>query len=144
MNWGRSIIIAFILFASFIFYIVYSSMNTHFDLVSENYYKEELEYQKIIDSKQNANKLKEKIAIKVENNNIKLILPPELRSNTASGKIHFYNVTDARTDQQIDLVVNVQGEQDFERNKFVPGNYVAKISITSSGTDYYTEIPVKI
>lgn len=144
MNWGRSIVVAFVLFASFIFYIVYSSMNTHFDLVAEDYYKQELEYQKIIDSKMNANELKERISLKVEGEIVRLVIPEELRDNETTGNIHFYSAQNAQRDQKIDLSIGQNGEQDFQKAKFTPGNYVAKISLSNSGKDYYAEIPVKI
>ena len=50
-NWGTGVVIAFILFISFIMYFVIS-MNTDksldHDLVDENYYKQELEFNKDI------------------------------------------------------------------------------------------------
>ena len=144
MNWGRGIIIVFVLFAAFIFYIAYSSMTTHFDLVSDEYYKEEIEYQKVIDSKQNDKNLKSQISLKVEDQKVKILLPDELKENPTSGKIHFYSVLNAKRDQQFPLTFDQNGEQVIQVDKFVPGNYTAKISYTNSGQDYYTEIPVKL
>lgn len=144
MNWGRSIIVAFVLFAAFLFYIVYGSMTAHFDLVADDYYKQELEYQKVIDSKHNTNELKEKISLKVENKIIRLILPEELRANATTGQIHFYSAQNAERDQKLELSFDQNGQQDIQIEKFTPGNYIAKIKFSNSGRDYYTEIPVKI
>ncbi|MCK5400025.1 MAG: FixH family protein, partial [Flavobacteriaceae bacterium] len=48
MNWGTGIVIAFIGFIAFImFFVITMSTNKKYehDLVTEDYYKEELEYQ---------------------------------------------------------------------------------------------------
>ena len=53
LNWGTGIVIAFVGFISFIMYFVIT-MNTDkaldHDLVTEDYYKEELEFQNDIDN----------------------------------------------------------------------------------------------
>ena len=54
MNWGRSLILVFIVFAAFMGYLVYRASGTHFDLVSKEYYKDELRYQDKIDGFRNA------------------------------------------------------------------------------------------
>ena len=59
-NWGTGIVLAFIAFISFIMYFVIS-MNTDksldHDLVNEDYYKQELEFQNDIDKEKNAKTL---------------------------------------------------------------------------------------
>ncbi|MGB6154102.1 MAG: FixH family protein [Pricia sp.] len=58
LNWGTSIVIAFMLFISFILFFVVR-MSTDYraehDLVTEDYYKATIEYQEEIDAEQNAN-----------------------------------------------------------------------------------------
>ena len=59
-NWGTGIVLAFIGFISFIMYFVVN-MNTDkkldHDLVTEDYYKQELKYQNDIDKEKNAKTL---------------------------------------------------------------------------------------
>ena len=48
INWGTGIVIAFVLFISFILYfVIKTSTDTtyEYDLVAKDYYKDELEYQ---------------------------------------------------------------------------------------------------
>ena len=144
MNWGKSLILAFLLFGAFIIYIAYVSMTTQVDLVSKDYYKEELEYQKVIDSKANARELKKQIAMEVKDKTIKIKLPEELRSTETSGRVRFYSVVNAQHDKNFDLSFDQNGEQLISTESFAPGNYTAKISYSNSGRDFYTEIPVTL
>ncbi|MFZ8343681.1 FixH family protein, partial [Staphylococcus aureus] len=54
MNWGYKLLLAFISFALIIGILVYKSINTKYDLVSTEYYKDELRYQDKIDGSGNA------------------------------------------------------------------------------------------
>ncbi len=57
INWGTGIVIAFIGFISFIMFFVIrmgTDKRADHDLVTEEYYKAELEYQKEIDAEKNA------------------------------------------------------------------------------------------
>ena len=72
-NWGYKILIVYLAFAGGILYMVYLTTLQNRDLVSENYYEEELAYQKVIDKsaktaqlsgdvKVNLNQIKREIA----------------------------------------------------------------------------------
>ena len=48
-NWGYKILFVYLSFAGGILYLVYRTSLENRDLVSDNYYEEELAYQKVID-----------------------------------------------------------------------------------------------
>jgi hypothetical protein len=54
MNWGNKLVVVFIAFALFMGYMVYRALSTKYDLVSKDYYKDELRYQERIDGVKNA------------------------------------------------------------------------------------------
>ena len=58
-TWGHGIVVALGLFISFILYLIFvfpiGKQNS--ELVTENYYEDELSYQKVIDAKNNAETL---------------------------------------------------------------------------------------
>ncbi|MEL4308989.1 FixH family protein [Joostella sp. CR20] len=93
INWGTGIVIAFVLFISFIMFFVIK-MNTNkmyeHDLVTKDYYKKELEYQAKIN---NAQKAKEKgYHVKVENseNGLVISFPEAVNVAEVSGKVFLY------------------------------------------------------
>ena len=53
MNWGKWIIVSFVLFAAFIGILVVICVRQDISLVSKNYYQEELAYQQQIDRMNN-------------------------------------------------------------------------------------------
>ena len=63
MNWGKWIIVSFVLFAAFIGTLVTVCMRAEVSLVSKDYYKEELEFQKQIVRIENTSALESKPAI---------------------------------------------------------------------------------
>ncbi len=66
LNWGFGVVLAFPGFISFIMYfIITMSSDTKYshDLVTKDYYKQELNFQKNIDATKNAKKLKENIKV---------------------------------------------------------------------------------
>ncbi|MDE3125013.1 MAG: FixH family protein, partial [Bacteroidota bacterium] len=89
MNWGFKITAVFVSFTLLIGFLVYKSVHTKIDLVSTDYYKEELRFQKQIDGTHNANLLS---AVKVEqtDSSIAIQFPNELRGTNLEGEAWFY------------------------------------------------------
>ena len=57
ISWGYKIAGAYLLFVAGIMFLVYKANNETYDLVTENYYEEELKFQNVIDKKQRASSL---------------------------------------------------------------------------------------
>lgn len=144
MNWGNSLVLVFILFAGFIFYLVYGCMNTDINLVSKEYYKEELDYQKVLDKTANAKSLKNEISLSLNDKTLQLELPAEIKTGETSGNIFIYSVQNASRDQNKALAFDTDGRQSIDVSKLLPGAYIAKISYSNAGKDFYSEIKFKI
>jgi hypothetical protein len=139
INWGYGLLITFILFGTLIFSLVYGSMKTRVDLVSDQYYKDELRYQEKLDKANNAIKLNTQLSVTQDENGVLLSFPKETLNNTLNGKIQIYCIADSRLDKELSVKTDDSGFQRVERNNFLPGKYALKIDWTSSGTEYYTE-----
>jgi nitrogen fixation protein FixH len=100
-NWGTGIVLAFIGFISFIMYFVIS-MSTNkkynYDLVTENYYGQELEFQHDIDKQNNAKTLEKNISWTKTNEGIILIFPESLKAEDISGKVFLYRPSNKQLD----------------------------------------------
>ena len=57
MTWGTKLLLVFTAFALLMSTLVYMCMKQKFELVSKDYYKDELRYQDKIDGMNNANKI---------------------------------------------------------------------------------------
>ena len=90
INWGTGIVLAFVAFISFILYFVIR-MNTEVkaehDLVTEDYYKDELGYQKDIDAEQNAKDLSSELKINISDSGLNIDFPKSQKNE----KCHIYD-----------------------------------------------------
>jgi len=144
MNWGNRLLITFIVFGAGIFYLVYRSMNTDFELVEKDYYKTELRYQDVIDGSNRANALSSAAVLAQTNNGLVLQLPDEMKEQVVSGTILFYCAYNSKLDKKFLLNINALGSQLFEKGKITPGSYTVKVNWNTNGKNYYTEKPITI
>lgn len=145
LNFGHKILITFILFGGFIFYMVYRTMQVNVDLVTKDYYEEELKYQEVIDAAKNANALTGRVQISQDGKNILLQLPKELNLQGVGGTIHFYCPADASKDRELPLAADLNGLQVIDtEKKILPGNYKVKVSWTANQTAYYQETHLEL
>ena len=144
MNWGNKILLVFLVFAAGIFYLVYRSMHVNYELVSKEYYKDEIHYQDIIDASKRAGALSKKIEISERGDLIAVQLPDEMKNEKVTGDIWFYCAADETKDRHISLQLDQNGAQQIAKQKFASGSYVVKFDWTSKNTRYYAEQPLTI
>jgi hypothetical protein len=83
LNWGHKITLAFSAFVLLMFTLVYKSMKTDFQLVTKEYYKDELAYQQVIDGTNRANKLKGNVQVAQTKDGLSIQLPAEMKGKTS-------------------------------------------------------------
>ncbi|MGJ8593382.1 MAG: FixH family protein [Aquaticitalea sp.] len=101
INWGTGIIIAFICFISFIMYFVIAMMTNEkyeSDLVTENYYGQELEFQHDIDKQNNAKTLEENVSWSKTDEGIIITFPETLEAKDISGNVFLYRPSNKHLD----------------------------------------------
>ena len=144
MNWGNKLLFVFILFGSGISYMVYRCMQTPVDLVSKDYYRDELAYQHVIDGTRQANTLSGKVQLNTTAESIRIQLPAEMKHRTVTGSIRFYCPSDAIRDRDIILHPDDDGRQDIARNQLTAGHYTVSISWEAGGVGYFSQQPFVI
>ena len=109
LNWGFGVVLAFIGFISFIMYFVISmsadNKYSH-DLVANDYYKQELNFQKNIDATKNAKNLKENIKIERVKEGLKIIFPKELNAEKIKGKVFLYRPSNKQLDFEMLIAIS--------------------------------------
>jgi hypothetical protein len=144
MNWGNRILLVFVVFAIGIAYLVYRATSTNFELVDAGYYKDELKYQQVIDSKNNANSLSALPKLEVSSNGLLLSFPSEMKQKKITGEVYFYCSYDSKKDKRFSLDIDSSAVQVFDIRKILPGTYVAKISWADGSKSYYAENNITI
>lgn len=143
MSWGNKLVVAFVLFAVLIGTLVYKSVHSTFDLVSKDYYKDELRYQDKIDAQKNAAKFSE-VAVTQSPELVNINFPKELVGKTVEGEAWFYCSTDASKDKKIKIIVNDKAELVIPKNKLAKAIYQVKISWKIDNNNYYSEKNITI
>ncbi|MDR6196614.1 FixH family protein [Siphonobacter sp. SORGH_AS_0500] len=141
MNWGKSIILAFVAFGSFIGFLVYRMASTKVDLVRKDYYQTEMAYQQQIDRIQNNKSAHNpfKINHQPSKKEIQFSIPKGL----TKGRIQFFRPSDAQLDFNVAVEPN-HTEQIVSTRKLKTGHWRIKITWTDGQQEYYTEEEVRL
>ncbi len=135
LNWSKAIIFAFIIFISFIIFIVRGSMNAKIDLVTVDYYGKELLYQDDINKQKNSKKLSSSISLQMNPHTLSIELPKEFNEQLCTGKIVFYRPSDAQLDKE--FKVNTEDSMIILPNKFLSkGKWRIILDIRCNDTEY--------
>ncbi|MCA6462375.1 MAG: FixH family protein [Chitinophagaceae bacterium] len=144
MNWGRALLLVFVLFAGFMGYLVYRASGTHFDLVSKEYYRDELNYQDKIDGLRRAADIS-KVIIKTEGNRQLLVeLPAELSGKSISGELWLYCKTNAALDVKLPLKSDTALVRSFDLSAHPAGKYIVKLHWEADQLKYDSEQEINL
>lgn len=137
LNWGHKILISFILFVGLILYMVVRSYQNNHDLVAENYYEREIEYQGIIDKREKTTLLKSNIKWTYEQTGLKIIYPE--MEEKISGSIVLFRPSDKNLDMAIEILADENNIQLVSSDLLEKGKYLIEIEWQSGNGEYYTE-----
>ncbi|MBD0778386.1 FixH family protein [Maribacter sp. ANRC-HE7] len=130
INWGTGIVLAFIGFISFIlFFVVRMNMDDHanHDLVTEEYYKAELGFQKEIDAETNANNLSSKLILHKTPEGLLVQFPEEIEPEKIKGTVSLYRPSNKHLD--FDLPISLSNTHLLIPDKrLLDGRWDIKIS----------------
>lgn len=129
---------AFVAFITFILYFVVK-MNTedraNHDLVTEDYYKAELDFQNEIDAEINAHKLDDNMVIQETPEGVLILFPKEHEPKRLKGTVSMYRPSNKRLD--FDLPINLTNTQLLiPVERLVEGRWDIKVFWTYEGVDY--------
>jgi hypothetical protein len=138
MNWGYRIVLAFVLFMTFIVSMVIYVSSKGADLVAEDYYKQEVNYQDIIDARNNSIEIKQQIKIIQDVDKVVLVFPQETNQNI-EGTVQFYHPQNVDKDITQTLKLSNQKNQSISKSILTKGNYTIKLFWTTGNKNYYVE-----
>ncbi len=138
-NWGWGIALFYSGFVVLILGLVIGSNKQEVDLVSNDYYGEELAYQKVIESSKNQAGLSKPVEIHANADSVFLHFPAEFQNKVLKGKLVFYAPSNPKWDH--DIAIAVGGDANFavSRKGLQHTKFVLKINWTADGREYYQE-----
>jgi nitrogen fixation protein FixH len=144
MSWGTKIFMLYGGFVALIAFLVVSSMRQNVDLVAEDYYQQELQYQNKIDQSTAAIKNGYSPAFVVNDDQVSVVFPDTVRSIGINGEVVFYRPDNKALDFTEQIALDNAGKMSIPRSMFSAGMYQAKVMWKSAGQDYYYESTVHI
>ena len=138
MNWGYKILFVYLFFVAGILLLVFKSSSEKVDLVTKNYYQQELKYEQKIDEAQRAQSLSSPLQYEVSNHRIFIRFPEEMFGKKVTAHTLLYYAADESRDSvyslQTDsakLVMNLPVADE--------GMYELKMDWKVDTTKYYSE-----
>jgi len=139
LGWGWKIALLYGGFVVFMSSLVIASNRQQFDLVSKDYYEEEIAYQKVIDAGKNQSSLSAPISIHANEQEVTIDFPAELKDTVLTGNVKFYSPVNSEWDR--DFKIQAQNNSFVvSRSTLKNTRYTMKINcITPGGKNYYQE-----
>jgi len=138
MNWGYKILFVYLFFVAGILVLVYKSSSQKVDLVTENYYQQELKYEQKIDEAERAQSLSSPVKYDVDNNHITISFPDEMKGKKVNAKALLYYAADERKDSIYILETN-SAKLLMTLPKNTKGMYEIKMDWLADSVKYYSE-----
>jgi hypothetical protein len=98
MNWGHKIALAYLLFVAGISFLVYKTSQVKSDLVTPDYYAQELKYQDKLDESKRSTALSEAMHIIVKDGVLLIEFPKDFAGKNKSGTALLYCPSDENKD----------------------------------------------
>jgi len=139
MNWGHKIIFSFIAFTIFLGVLVYKSFQSKVNLVSQDYYKQEIVFQDQINKIENELALEKSVSI-VHNsrlNELLIIFPRELEVKSAS--LTLYRPSDASMDRSWNLQLDQENADKISTESLSGGLWQVQVEWSDQSNSYYKE-----
>ena len=143
MNWGKGIALTYTGFVVFMSVLVYIATKQSSDLVSEDYYEQEINYQKKIDAASNFNAEVNKVEFGLNDSALNILFPSITGTKSIKGEIHCYKISDANSDFTVPLAIDASGRQSIIRSKFKEGLFIIKLSYIINEKPFYVEKEIK-
>lgn len=138
LNWGHGLTIFILLFIiTMVGMVVYSFQQTN-EMIDDNYYQKEIEYQTLIDARQKLNSiLKDEKLILDSVNTIFFKFPKTTFESGIKGTIEMIKIDNEKLDLNIPIIVNTEGIQTLSKDKLNKGTYRTRISWTNHSDSFY-------
>ena len=138
LSWGYKIMFVYIAFVAGMGFLVLKASSQKFDLVTNDYYDQELKYQQVIDQAANSSRLSAPVTIERNKGELKISFPNEMKRKKKLVDFYLYYAADAKKDFRRSF--------ELDENEIVQalpvgmkGMYELKLSWEAEGVKYYFE-----
>ena len=138
-TWPYAIVTFFAVFIAFIAAFITWGVQQNMDLVNEDYYADEILFQKQIDTESRTLPFSHEVGINYDGarREITIRVPAEHASVRPTGRIHLYRPSDARLDCEVSLATDARGIQSLDSRRLEPGLWKVRLQWKAGGQNFY-------
>jgi len=139
--WPYAIIGTFIVFISGTVSLVVFSTRQKLDLVSADYYEQEIGYQKQMERVARTQAMPSQVQMNFDRvgQTIRIALPVDHASQHPTGWVHLYRPSSAHSDQDVALSLNAQGVHQLQAGTLAPGFWKVRVQWQVGEIEYFAE-----
>lgn len=138
MNFGGKIVVLYLSFVALILTLVFMCFGQKVELVSKDYYAQEIAFQDKINAVNNEKSLNGSINHSVNGNEVILTIDSTLLSNDFEGTIVFFRPSDSSKDFKLKMNFN-NYTQIINGSSLIHGAYKLQLTWVTNHTKYFKE-----
>lgn len=138
LNWGAGIAVSYLGFVAMILVLVVMSTGEKIDLVTTQYYTEELHFQDKINKINRTKALTDPLQWKLENKDLIIRFPESSEPGKLSGTVKLYCPSNDKKDAVFALQ-SIDGKQTIPLSRVANGRYLLQIDWKNGDLSYWNE-----
>ena len=142
--WPLGIVFTFILFVCATVGLVVLACSHKTDLVSTDYYEQEIRFQEHLDRLARAKELGTQVSYEPTTRKIRICLPNEQAGKGVSGSIQLYRPSATGLDRKINFEPDTRGTQFVDAGGLQPGLWKVRVAWSAAKQDYFVEENIRI
>ncbi|UPT68697.1 MAG: FixH family protein [Sphingobacteriales bacterium JAD_PAG50586_3] len=142
-NWGTKIVVAYAIFIVLILTAVFKAMNEKVDLVTPDYYAQEVGYQTKLDKMENAESLSIPVSAIQTADGVIITFPVEVKG-PYTGTVLFYRPSNSADDITMPITTTANGQMVAPITKLKKGNYNLLVDWAAQGKTYFSKLSIFI
>lgn len=140
IDWGKGITIVIILFLIItIGQVLAIHYFIDYDLVEEEYYEAEINYQDQIKKINRTKSLHEQVVVKLRGQALELTFPSGIDGERISGMVQYYKPSDDLQDKIQKIILNDENRMFIDTKELSTGYWKIKIDWSVNEVQYYSE-----
>lgn len=142
--WGYGIAAVYTVFALATLSFVAFTMTQKVELVTTDYYAQEVAYEKQIQRVRETKDLANQVMCELtaDGQSIRLQMPPNM--TTAQGTVLLYRPSESALDQELKLNLDHNGSQTISTAKLTKGAWRVKVTWSHEGREFYSEFLLQV
>lgn len=144
--WPYAIVATFVFFAGYIGYLVQQAMRSGTELVSADYYQQELRHQQRMESEARTAALPAPVQLRHEAaaRRLTVQLPAALAGQKVRGYIRFFRPSNQQLDFSVPLLPDATLRQQLSTGQLQPGYWRVRLDFTAGTQAYFVEEKIRV